>query len=92
MSPSTLQGQQGGIAPPAGPTLWTQHYHTDDSDETVGFIDCVPDPTESGPAQYIVRVLKGTVRCDSMEEAETWLQQHVWHERHVKGGVKLIRG
>jgi hypothetical protein len=92
MSPPDSKNAYGAIAPPAGPTLWTQHYHTDDSALTVGFIDCVPGAAESDPPGYVVRVEKGTVRCESFEEAEDWLQKHVWHERHVRSGVKLVRG
>lgn len=73
-------------------SLWTQRYCTDDSFDTVGFIDCVPDPNGVGPSFFIVRVKQGAVRCDSLGEAEIWLQKHVLHERRVRDGVKLVRG
>lgn len=79
------------IVPRSEEALWTQRYCTDDSPDTVGFIDCVPDPAGIGPSYFVVRVKQGAVRCDSQGEAEIWLQKHVLHERRVRDGVKLVR-
>ena len=88
--PPKPTGEQ--IAPRGEDALWTQRYCTDDSPETVGFIDCVADPAGLGPSHFIVRVKQGAVRCDSVGEAEIWLQKHVLHQRRVRDGVKLVRG
>ena len=88
--PAKSPGEQ--IVPRSEDALWTQRYCTDDSTDTVGFIDCVSEPAGIGPSFFVVRVKQGSVRCDTVGEAEIWLQKHVLHERRVRDGVKLVRG
>lgn len=92
MSRGPLHDSRGQIGPPAGPTLWTQHYYAADDGETIGFVDCVPGPTDEAPATYMVRVKQGAVRCESQQEAETWLQKHLQVQRRHRAATTLVRG
>ncbi|MBM3514471.1 MAG: hypothetical protein FJX59_12285 [Alphaproteobacteria bacterium] len=91
MNQRPLHDTHGQIAPPSGPTLWTQHYYAANDGETIGFVDCGPGPDDNAPATYVVRVRQGAVKCDSQQEAEAWLQKHLAHERRGKAATTLVR-
>jgi hypothetical protein len=62
---------------------YAQPYCTEQSRQTIGFIDFVIDGT--GHGRFIVRVPQGAKPFPSLLEAETWMQSR------VQSGVRLVK-
>lgn len=63
---------------------YVQPYCTEQSRQTVGFVDFVIDA--SGHTRFIVRVPQGAKPFTSLAEAEAWMQSR------VQSGARLVKG